>query len=109
MPEVRITQKDIDSLGRKLDQLAPELTEREQALLAFVFSVAADVIQRSRSGPVLSAAAKQDQPVVVTSETTASSVHEQFASAFTPARSMAKPVLGRIGPGSIGPAPTPQD
>jgi hypothetical protein len=109
MTEVRITQRDIESLGKKLGRLAPELTEREQALLAFVFSVAADTIRRSKAGPVLSVTEEQDMPVVVTTETSAASIQEQFTSAFTPANAKTKPVLGRIGPGSIGPGPIQQD
>jgi len=109
MAEVRITKQDIDSLGKKLGRLAPELSEREQALLAFVFSVAADTIRRSKSGPVLSVTEEQDMPVVVTTETTPSSIQEQFTSAFTPANAKTRPVLGRLGPGSIGPGPIQQD
>ncbi|MBP2328415.1 hypothetical protein JOF56_008800 [Kibdelosporangium banguiense] len=104
MPDVPISQQDIDSLAHKLGRLEPELTESEKALLAFMFSVAADAIRRSESdtvaSPLVSLTEQQDAPVVVSVQTSPSSIRDQFASAFTPARPGVKPVPGSIGPGS---------
>src|SRR5215212_7475321 len=102
MAEVRISQEDLDGLGRKLGSL--QLSGSERILLLYMFSLAADAISRSRAESATDSpepTAGPDSPVVVLlgDDKPASSIQDQFSSAFTPG-----PVdpVGRE-PGSFGP------
>lgn len=107
MAEVRIGQRDVDSLGRKLGQLEPELTEPERVLLRYMLSVAADAINTSaEQAPADLPDSVDPEPDAVTmvvdpAAEAALSIRDQFAAAFTPG-SVSR---AKITPASVGPGP----
>jgi hypothetical protein len=105
MPDVQISQNDIESLAEKLAALASQLSEHERALLSFVLSVAADVISRSSAespaSPLVSRVSRQETPVVVKMEGPPPPIHDQFVNAFAPGAvaDTASPIPGSVGGG----------
>lgn len=87
MSDMEISTTEIDVLAGKLAALALGLSEREQALLATVFTVARDAIGRSTHTPApLSAFMPQVESTGEQDDTARFSVHDQFLDAFSPGR-----------------------
>lgn len=109
MPDMQISQSDIESLGQKLGRLEPELSENERALLSFVLSVASAAISHSGAeGSVVSRESDQETPVVVRIEGHLPSIRDQFTNAFIPGALSDIVAIASIGPWRpIGPGRPP--
>jgi hypothetical protein len=83
MPEVRITQRDIANLGRKLEGIEADLSESERALLVVVFHLASEAMRAEGSTASMMSRARDSQAsVVVTAEESLPSVRDLFEAAF---------------------------
>jgi hypothetical protein len=83
MPDLHISQSDIDNLGQKLSMLESHLSDNERGLLVAIFAVAADAIARSPRSLVVRISS-QDTPVAVhVEEGPLPPIGDQFVNAFT--------------------------
>jgi hypothetical protein len=83
MPEVRITQRDIANLSRKLEGIEAGLSDAERALLVVVFHLATEAIRaESSTASMMSRARDSQASVVVTAEEPLPSVRGLFEAAF---------------------------
>ena len=83
MPDVPVSQNDVESLGEKIGSLESQLSEKEKALLLGVFAVASDSIS-SGTSPVVSRESGQDTPMAVEVQGSLPPLRDQFVNAFTP-------------------------
>jgi hypothetical protein len=83
MPEVRITQRDIANLSRKLEGIEAGLSEAERALLVVVFHLAIEAIRAEGSAAsMMSRAADPQASIVVTAQEPLPPVRGLFDAAF---------------------------
>jgi len=83
MPDIPVSQSDVESLGEKIAGLEPQLSEKERALLLGVFAVASDSIS-SGSSTVVSRVSDQETPIAVEVGGALPPLRDQFLQAFTP-------------------------
>ena len=83
MPDVQVSQNDVQSLGDKIGGLESQLSDKEKALLLGVIAVASDSIS-SGSSSVVSREGGQDSPIADGYEGELPPLRDQFVSAFTP-------------------------
>lgn len=85
MPELQISQSDIESLGRKLGALEPQLSRDERALLLSILWLAAIAMGGAGAeAPFVSRVPGQQASVTVEVRGSLPSIQDQFANAFTP-------------------------
>ena len=85
MPEILITQQEIETLASKFDQM--ELTDKERALLSGIFTLASDLITRApdiSEKPVVARDSSTEATVTVYVEDPLPSLQDQFREAFSP-------------------------
>ncbi len=105
MPDIPISQADIDRLAGRLSELEPQLTADERALLAGIFRAAAQVMESAEK--VLFPPGTEPDPVfAVRDATPRTPLKTQFETAFSadPDRTLPSGAgsVGRQATGSVG-------